>query len=324
VLVIAAIALAFAAGIGVAAVIDDLRRLHFGWRQVLTLVPAAGLVLAMLGFAADTPSGRFALGADDWASTYAWMNDTPAAGGFRVLWVGDPNILPADGKHAGKTGYALTNDGAGDARASWAAPESRADSTLARAITAAATGSTSRLGHLLAPAGVRYIAFLTRAAPKDGAYGAPAADVGDALARQLDLTLERADDASTVYRNDAWIPVHALAPSDRTTDDATQAEPTGVSPVGEKHGRTDPIGPGTLLWAEASSARWHATADGRTVDRHTAFAATNAFTLGAHVRVSVRYRANPMLALLRALAIALWIAVAIAWVATRRVRADAS
>ncbi len=113
VLVAAAIGLAFAAGLGVAAVLDDLRRFHFGWRQIMMVVAGAGLALAVVGLAADTLSGRFSLHADDWPGTYSWMADNVPAGGFRVLWVGDPNVLPVDAKVVGDVGFALTRDGVG-------------------------------------------------------------------------------------------------------------------------------------------------------------------------------------------------------------------
>ena len=80
VLVAAAIGLAFAAGLGVAAVLDDLRRFHFGWRQIMMIVAFAGLSISVVGLAADTLSGRFGLRADDWPGTYSWMSDNAAAG----------------------------------------------------------------------------------------------------------------------------------------------------------------------------------------------------------------------------------------------------
>ena len=78
VLVAAAIGLAFAAGLGVAAVLDDLRRFRFGWRQAVMIAAFAGLGLSVVGLAADTLSGRFGLRADDWPSTYSWMTDNAA------------------------------------------------------------------------------------------------------------------------------------------------------------------------------------------------------------------------------------------------------
>jgi GT2 family glycosyltransferase len=327
----AALGLSFAAGLGVAAVLDDLRRFHFGWRQVMTLVAAVGLAWATVGFAADTTSGRFGLGSTDWASATAWMNDNAPPGNFRVLWVGDPNILPADAKRSGDTGFAVTRDGPGDARALWAAPESSADRVLASAIGEATTGATSRLGHLLAPAGIRYVVFITRAAPDGGATGAPQPGLSDVLARQLDLTLARIDPAGVVYQNDAWFAMHALVPPGNATVPTTATDPlaaasqtdaAAVQGVPTSGGKTAPTGPGTLLWSEAANNHWHASVSGPDPQRSDAFNWTNAFALTGNAPVHVHYDGG-IAPLLRDLEILLWIAAIIAWFATRRARVAA-
>jgi hypothetical protein len=327
VLVAAAIGLAFAAGLGVAAVLDDLRRFHFGWRQVMLIVAGAGLVLAVLGFSADTFSGRYGLRAADWPGSYSWMTDNPPAGGFRVLWVGDPNILPADAKVSGDVGFALTRFGPGDARASWAAPEQHADRVLAAMIASAASDSTVRLGHLLAPAGVRYVAFVTRAAPKSGLSGRDEKPIGDALGRQLDLTLSRVDDSGVVYQNDAWIPMQAVVPpgDNRVQIDgrdpqpaAIRSEPDGVTGAGSN--RAQSIGPGTLLWSEAANPNWVATSSGRNLARRDAFGWTNAFALDGSAPVRVHYSESSAAGWARAGEIALWAMLIVVWFATRRSR----
>jgi hypothetical protein len=331
VLVAAAIGLAFAAGLGVAAVLDDLRRFHFGWRQIMMIVAFAGLAIAVLGLAADTLSGRWGLKADDWAGTYSWMNDGVPAGGFRVLWVGDPNVLPADAKVVDGVGFALTRNGVGDARASWAAPEQHADRILADTIHAATTGSTVRLGHLLAPAGVRYIAFVGRAAPTSGKFGNDQMQLSNALARQLDLTLSRVDDAGLVYDNDAWIPMHSLVPPNDAAEQiagrdplsaAVRSEAGGVVGVDSDAGTTKPTGPGTLLWSEAANSGWSATVNGQKVARSAAFGWTNAFALDRHAVVKVKYSGNGIVALARVAEILLWIGVIVVWFRTRRGRSE--
>jgi GT2 family glycosyltransferase len=331
VLVAAAIGLAFAAGLGVAAILDDLRRFHFGWRQAVMIAAFAGLGLSVVGLAADTLSGRFGLRADDWPSTYSWMTDNAPPGGFRVLWVGDPNVLPADAKVAGDVGFALTRDGVGDARASWAAPEQHADRVLAGMIAAAASGSTVRLGHLLAPAGVRYIALVRRAAPTSGMRGRDETRINDALGRQLDLTLSRVDDSGAVYDNDAWMPMHAVVPPGNTGVQvdgrdpqaaAVRSEADGVVGVPATSGTTSAVGPGTLLWSEAANPNWVATVNGRHVVRRDAFAWTNAFALDAHAPVPVRYAGSGAISVARFAEIAVWIGAVALWFATRRRRVE--
>ncbi len=98
---------------------------------------------------------------DDWPTAVSWMSEVPTPGGFRVLWLGGPSVLPVDGKvvdgtaladaGSGNIGFGLTRNGPGDARALWAAPESRADDLLEQALLTVRAGNSARLGHLLAP-----------------------------------------------------------------------------------------------------------------------------------------------------------------------------
>jgi GT2 family glycosyltransferase len=318
VLVLAALGLAFAVGLGAAAILDDLPRFRFGWRHALSLIAGVALAWAALGLAADSVSGRYNLPTSDWASAYAWMNDKPTPGHFRVLYVGDPNVLPADAKVTRGIGFAMTRNGPGDARALWAAPEGHADRLVAAAITAAESGATSRLGHLLAPTGVRYVAFLTRAAPGEGQVGVPEPALAEALGRQLDLSLAGSDPSGVIYQNDAWIPMHAVTTTDTQTS-TERADDRAFTGVPTSSGRTAPIGPGTLTWSEAANGRWHASAAGKTLPRRDAFGNwTNAFTLDANARVRVTYGGSATTALLRVLALLGWVIAFAVFLMTRR------
>jgi GT2 family glycosyltransferase len=328
-LVLAGLGLALAVGVGVAAVLDDLPRFRFGWRQILTIVITAGLGLAMIGLAVDTTTGRWNVPANDWATTYAWMQDQRGAGDFRVLYLGDPTILPADGKVVSTVGYALTRNGPGDARALWAAPQSSVDQRVGRAIQEARNGDTSRLGHLLAPTGIRFVALISRAGSGGGAAGTPDPQLADALVRQLDLTLSRTDPSGVVYQNDAWVPMHAvvgsgnnLAGVNGTGDNGSLLTDNRVARgVAVTDGHTTPIGPGTLLWSEAANGGWKASANGTSAPRSDAFGATNAFTLTSHAPVTVHFHSSSAW-LLHLLELLGWLIVVIAFVVTRRRRSE--
>jgi hypothetical protein len=257
------------------------------------------------------------------------MQDQRGAGDFRVLYLGDPTILPADGKVVGSVGYALTRNGPGDARALWAAPQSRVDQRVGRAIEAARNGDTSRLGHLLAPTGVRYVAIITRAGSGGGARGAPDPQLADALVRQLDLTLSRTDPSGIVYENSAWVPMHAIVGTGKQIAGANDNGDNGsllidnrvARGVAVTDGHTTPIGPGTLLWSEAANAGWTASATGTSAPRQDAFGATNAFTLGSHAPVSVHFHSSSAW-VLHFLELLGWLVVVVAFVATRRFRKE--
>jgi hypothetical protein len=294
-----------------------------GARRILAAVVGIGLAWALLGLAADSLSGRFDLDTKDLATTYSWMRDDHVAGGFRVLWIGDPTRLPADPKTVGGTGFALTRNGTGDARALWAAPSGAADRELGKAVAQMQRGATFRLGHLVASAGVRYVAFVT------GERGGNAALAG-ALGRQLDLTLSRVDANSTLYQNDAFVPLHALLPAaagasavDVTVSATIARTELGAVPGVRTSGtRTEPTGPGTLLWSEASNANWRAHADGHSLARRDAFGSTNAFTVPARARVDVHYSAGIGSLIVHLFEILLWLAAVAIWFVTRRKRSS--
>ena len=67
-------------------------------------------------------------------------------------------------------------------------------------------GDTARLGHLVAPIGVRYIAVVNRGRRATGTIVPGDPRLTDELTRQLDLTVSRLDEGSIIYANDAWIP----------------------------------------------------------------------------------------------------------------------
>ncbi len=326
VLVPAALGLAVAAGLGVSALLDDMRRSRFGWRQVSAVAAAVGIALPLLAFGVDAGSGRWQLPSSDWPTAVSWMSDVPARGGFRVLWIGDPAALPVDGKIVDGIGYGLTRDGGGDARALWAATGSAADDGLGRALLVARGGDTARLGHLLAPLGVRYVVAVSQFAPDHGAVKPVDGVLADALGRQLDLSVSRVDDGAIVYANDAWIPRRAVVPTG-TSVEATSGTGFGVvsastapafakGVVGPVH-RSLAVGPGTLLWSEAADRGWHANAPGLDLVRSNAFAWTNAFALPAHASVGIHYEAGRTRGVLIWLEVVLWVAALAGWRRTR-------
>lgn len=327
VLVPAALGLALAAGLGAAAFVEELRTFRFGWRQVVAVAAALGLALPVLGMAADTFDGRWRLPSDDWATEYDWMADEPTAGGFRVLWIGDPTILPGDAKVAGGVGFALTRDGPSDGRALWAPAENEAAALVGRALTVARDGETVRLGHLIAPAGIRYVAFVERAAPDEGARGRPDPALADALTRQLDLGVSRLGRGATLYENLAFVPRRAVEPEGveipsggDPLEAAARADLAGGDPVTGPRGGSDPAGPGTLLWAEAADGGWRASSGGEALDRRDAFEWTNAFELTERAGVSLTFDAGARRALAY-LQLVLWAAAAAVWWRTRPGRA---
>ncbi|MBW8827799.1 MAG: hypothetical protein JF603_15845, partial [Acidobacteria bacterium] len=244
-----------------------------------------------------------------------------AAGSFRVLWLGAPEVLPVAGYPlADDLDYALTVDGTGTFPDRLAAPAYGSTALVAEALRAAASGSTDRLGRLLRPFGVRYVAVVERAAPsRTHALRRPLPrGLAASIARQLDLQGTEIDADLTVYANDAWSPVRAVLPDDasavldRPTPFAPAAAgdlPNGVG-VLQPTSRADrftgstPAGEAYAAWS--SDDRWHLTVDGRRQPHREALGWANAWSSDAG-RATLAYASPPLRLLSVLLQLALWL-----------------
>ncbi len=210
-LTVAAFGLAIALGIGASVLVDGIRSFRFGWRQPAAIVGGVALLLPMLGFTADTLDGRWHAPRTDWVDTLAFTDSLAAKGQFRMLWLGDPSVLPLDPVVLPDgTGYTLTRNGPGDSTELLRAPQDDADRAVVdRAIELARDGRTNRLGRLLAPTGVRYVVLPTTQGPGGGSARAPLPGWRRALDGQLDLARLETGSGLVLYENLAWIPLRA-------------------------------------------------------------------------------------------------------------------
>jgi hypothetical protein len=308
VLVPAALGIAIAIGIGVAAFVDELQTLEFGWRQVGAIVAVLGLLAPVPGALGDALGGSWRLPGGDWNAQLSWMSLQHSSAAFRVLWIGDPSVLPLDGAVTHGLGYGLSRNGPPDARALWPAPGGHAGKVTRDAVSLLATAHTARLGHVLAPLGVRYVAVIDRAAP--GAHRVDALPRGltTTLGEQLDLSMRQAESGLTLYENAAWLPTRAI----------TAALPAGGNPTADalaSNITARPLvadrapGSGTLFVSEAHDSRWRATQDGHALPNTTAFGWANAYPLrGAGGAVHVRFHGGSARTIALVLQLLLWLA----------------
>jgi GT2 family glycosyltransferase len=296
---LAALGLAVAAGLGVSVFVEDLQHGGFGARQAVAAIAAAALAFGVLGFVADSGDGRWGAPDGDWPDALAFLEADQAAGAFRVLWVGDPALLPLDPFVADDgTGYTLTRDGPGDARELWRAPEHGADRLVGYAVELARAGRTDRLGHLVAPMSVRYIAMPTRPGPRAGQQE-PLPRLPAALANQLDLARLESTPGLALYENTAWIPTPGTVRaagvesvplgSKNPTGAALRADVGRVSAVRGPPSSSAPTGPGLVLWSESFDGDWSASARGNTLRHVKPFGWQNGFTASRRGSVSITY-----------------------------------
>ena len=329
-LALAALGVAVAAGITIGAAADELADAkRFAWRRAVVAIAVVGVVFGGFGFLGDSFSGRWGAPDGDWASALSFTQDSAAEGEFRILWIGDPDVLPLDPVESGAgPAWVLTRNGPGDARSLWRAPITDADRVLSRALDVAVAGNTARLGRLLAPAGVRYVAVPLLNGP-DGARGEAVPAVTGALADQLDLARLRSERGLVVYENQSWAPARAVV----TGRDAEAVPKGSVDPL-RSAARTDlvgakpvggdaPVPAGAVLLADAFSEGWHAEGSDAALPHDAAFGYLNSWANPRVGAVSITHDGQGLRYALLAGEVILWL-VALAWWSrgSRRDRAE--
>lgn len=317
----AAVAMAMAAALGLVAFQLDLPGYKFGWRQVASVAAAVAVVAATLPIFGGALDGRWDMGDRDFRGALSWMREQRAAGDFRVLWLGDPAALPLDGWAAGDgLAYATSRNGPPDALASWAPTQEGASGLLADAIGLARQEGTTRLGHLLAPMAVRYIAVATAVAPDRPRPAVPVpADLLPGLSAQIDLRLISDDAGLVVYENAAWLPARAALDDERLAAAgasglaaASRAELAGAKPALPRERSPfrfeGTLPPGAIFHSETAGGGWQLEVEGETVRRQPAFGWATVYPDTGGDTGRLRYRTSPLRYVALAIEVALWFA----------------
>jgi hypothetical protein len=188
---------------------------RFGWRQPTALIANIAIVVGVLPGVAAIGSGNF--GAPDNTLPDLLATQFPARsdeGSYRVLYLGDPRLLPVPG-HEVAPGLAMAITDAGPVPAVLSPIPSASPEVVARVadvLDEVAAGTTTRMGRLLAPLGIRYVAVPL----SDGVHVdvGPDADgpsgLAPAMARQLDIAAVQSPPTVDVFVNRAWIPPAAF------------------------------------------------------------------------------------------------------------------
>lgn len=321
--------LAFTAALGMASFETDLRAYHFGWRQILSVAAAAGVLLGAIPLGAGLLDGRWRTPTSDYASSYRELFDADEAGGFRVLWLGDQEVLPAGGwRYDEELSYAATSHGAPTILDRVTPGTNGATPELAAAVRTADERRTNRLGHLLAPMGVRYVVVAERLSPStDGGSVAVPDRLRSALTQQLDLRQVPVRDGITIYENDAWVPIRAVLPGTAVGPRDVPADAVGQDLSGSSPALVVDHGPdrftgtvdvaGDLLVAETADPAWKLKVDGVPMERGDAFGWANQFDATVTGDAELTFDTPITHRLAAAAQVVLWVLVI---VARRRVR----
>jgi GT2 family glycosyltransferase len=331
-LVPVALGLALSAAAAVASFGRDVAGRTFGWRQpagVLSLAAVAiGIFPAVLTL---TDGAWFAPRTTLVDVAEAQLPVDPEIGDYRVLYVGDPRVLPVPVDDlGGGVSMAVVDDGDLDLRDRWPAPHQDADDRLAAAIDEIRSSSTLRGGRLLAPFGVRFVVVpFVDGANSTASDPLPVPEgLLDAFDSQLDIVRRYSPPNLAVYENRAAIPTTArlegdLAEASRVDSpdqlvgvDTSGAEPALLGADGSR--RADgTAAPGVLHLGVPLDDSWELSVNGEPVAGRVGFGVTTAYDVAAAGTAELRYQSPASRTTWLIVLALLWVA---ALVAASRVR----
>jgi hypothetical protein len=236
--------LALLIGLGISALENDLRQAGFGWRQVAAGLTVTALIVAAVPFAAIFAGGRFNLPTTSVAESLSTVAPS-STGGYRVLWLGDPSVLPLAGWSVAPGLAAATSmNGLPSGTSLFTTPDSGTSNAILDAVQSALKGETVRLGQLLAPAGISTIVVMNSSAPElQGVQTVPLHPVPTvlltALGRQSDLSLELQTKSVEVFSNSLF----------RGIVSETVADGKVPTPVFSSTANSGPVIPGASVQA---------------------------------------------------------------------------
>jgi hypothetical protein len=340
-LVPAAVGVAVAAGMGMAAFEVDLPDYHFGWRQILSVLAGAALVLAVMPMLGATVDGRWEMPRGDYARALTFVNREGDETPFRVLWMGEASVLPlaswpldeqayGEPPH-GEFAYATSDNGTPSLDDRWPERGDGATDQLGDVLAIAGEGGTSRLGALLAPMGVRYIVVPLGVAPEP----APVTSQPDTVLATLDAQLDLAPVTTAgvvLYRNNAWGPTRARLPAGTEAPSggpaladrlypAVEGAPIAVPDtdgVERFSGSIDE--PSEVYLAEAASDRWELVVDGTEAARDEVLGWSNQFQVENTGSAELRFATPTTRYLVLAGQVLLWVVALVFLLRVRVVR----
>ncbi len=342
-LVPAAVGVAASVGLGIAAFDEDLHGFHFGWRQTTTAFAVVAAVIGLIPVVAESFDGRWSLPGSGYAQTLAFVPSTAAEQGFRVLWLGDPAVMPVGGWSIEPGLADATSEGPSpDTTWQWAPAGPGPAAQLGQAVQLAESGSTSQLGRLLAPAGIRYIVVVENLAPTLGGSAMAAAAptpplLLPALMGQDDLLPVPGAQGYAVFENTEALPVRAgraagpvLAGPTSSAGAAGPVVPAPADLAGWKPVLAGSAGgasfsgvlpKGTVLAAEAPAGRWQLQVAGHGVPGTPAWGWAVQYRGVPAGRATLAVQQPALNALGAAVMIVLWVALGVLFVGRHRRRA---
>jgi GT2 family glycosyltransferase len=212
-----AAAIAVMVGLGLAALETDLVVARFGWRQLVGTLGVAVAIVGLLPAIGSVGNGRWKLPSSGYGDALSFLV-TPSVVGQRILWVGDPRSIPgASWPLEPGLAWSTSTGGLPDASDLFEPPSTPASGAITDALSDALDGRTSRLGQLLAPAGITAIVVTSAVAPslpdlQTGEPTPPPTGVISSLAQQRDLVEVPGGSGAVVFEDPMAMSVVSTRP----------------------------------------------------------------------------------------------------------------
>ncbi|CAN5784242.1 hypothetical protein BH18ACT2_BH18ACT2_18890 [soil metagenome] len=327
-LVPVALGLAVSAAAAVAAFGTDVTGRTFGWRQPLSLLSMGAVVVGVTPAVFTVLDGSWYLPPVSTLDLTEGELPAPSDGGdYRVLYVGDPRLIPFPSTDLGDgVAMALVESGRSDLRRRWPVADQAADESLRAAVTAIADSSTRRGGRLLAPFGIRFVVVPLIDGVRSTADEPLPVPAGllDALSAQLDLgrsiatatNFVRFDNRSSIPTAAVLDPVLAEASTAGSPAALVGIDTAGATPVLpgvlETRRSGGELVPGVVHLATPLDGGWRLEQGGQDVPARASFGVSSAFDLAAAGPAELSYAGPASRRVWLILQAALWVLVLLA------------
>lgn len=300
-LAIAAMGLSIGVAVTVLSLGVDVLGGRFGWRQPTAILSLVVIPIGVLPVVTMAFSGRWNQPSTTLYAQISELIGDTSEGDFRTLVIGDSR-LAVSGSH--DLGDGISYSLLGNSRASildrWTPEPKEVDRLIQPNIEAVASGSTLRVGRILAPLGIRYIVVpvIDRVVSTSSKPLPVPSGLIESFSGQLDLEKVYSPPSMVIFENSQWIPVSSVLSDSALRASETggasalvSSELSGSTPIltGTKAWRQSKqaIGPGRVHWGTPFNNSWFLERDGTRVPGEPSFGSVMSFEVSQAGTVSL-------------------------------------
>jgi len=281
----------------------DVRGARFGIRQPIALLSLVCIPVGFLPAVAVASDGSWQQPSATFPQQMAELLSSNDRGSFRVIVVGDERLVPGASHHmTDGIAYSIIEGGRLTAMDSWTPAPDDVDRFVAPLLDAVASGSTDRVGRLMAPLGIRYVVIPVIDRVVSTSRDPLELPVGlvDAFGSQLDFQRKFSPASMVVFENLQAIPLTAmLTPSGAEaaatggSNSLATSETEGAKPALDSTrswvASTDQLPSGTFHMGYPYDDRWKLVVDGDGVDFGASFGSVMAANVDSGGEATLSY-----------------------------------